>query len=599
MSKRRRSQGATNKAQRSRLPLVLVLILFAGAIAGLAFWITHRAPDSSPRFKTRPAGSITFHKDIAPIVSQRCASCHQPGQAAPFSLLEYADVKRHAQEIAEVTRSRYMPPWLPEPGYGEFAGSRRLSDEELGLLQQWIAEGCLEGARSGPPQAIRPRTDEWALGTPDLVAKMPEPFALAADGSDVYRNFVVPIPLTTPRYVRALELRPGNRKILHHAFLKVDRTPQSRRMDAQDPGPGFGGMVTPAEMPGGHFLTWQPGKVATPHPEGLGWALEPGADLVVQAHLSPSGKAEEFQPSIGLYFTDRPPTNACFKMALISYLIDIPAGAKEHPVQSSLTLPSDVDLLAVLPHAHFLARDMQAWAILPNGSKQWLIWIKNWDFNWQGDYRYATPLFLPAGTQLHMRYTYDNSDANPRNPHHPPARVRFGAGVQDEMAELWLQLLPRREADRSALAKAYEGATRRAFREADEYALRLDPNDAKAHLGLGLHLSAEGQMARGIEHLLTAARLQPTNDEPHYHLGLIYRGQGKRGEARSSFESTLRLNPQNYKAHGNLGFMSQEEGDLAGAEAHYRAALSINPDNALLKSSLEEVLRTRKAANPP
>ena len=193
-----------------------------------------------------------------------------------------------------------------------------------------------------------------------------------------------------------------------------------------------------------------------------------------------------------------------------------------------------------------------------------------------------------------MEYTYDNSDENPENPRQPPARVRFGPGAADEMAELWLQLLPAHESGRAALTQAYDAALRRAFREADEYALRLDPNDAKAHLGLALHLSAEGDVSGGIRHLMTAAKLQPSNDEPHYYLGVIFRKQGKRNEARSAFQTAVQLNPQNHKAHASLGFMSQEQGDLADAENRYRAALAIRPEDPLLKSSLEEVLRARR-----
>jgi tetratricopeptide (TPR) repeat protein len=350
-------------------------------------------------------------------------------------------------------------------------------------------------------------------------------------------------------------------------------------------------MNIPAEMPGGHFLSWQPGKSAAPLPEGLSWPLEPGSDLVLQVHLNPSGKPELFQPSVGLYFTEQAPTNACFKMSLASFLIDIPPGQKDYVVEESFTLPADVEALAVLPHAHYLARDMQGWAILPDGTKQWLLWIKHWDFSWQGDYRYATPVFLPRATTLHMRFTYDNSSANERNPHHPPQRIRYGAQSADEMAELWFQLLPRRESDRALLAQAYDAFLRRAVLRADEYAVRVDPTDVRAHLEISLYLSAQGRADEAVEHLVTAVRLQPNNDEPHYLLGTVLRTQRKLVEAQAEFETALRLNPQNSKAHGNLGFISEQQGRLAEAEAHYRAALRINPDDALSKLSLEQLLR--------
>jgi Tfp pilus assembly protein PilF len=579
---------------RSRFAYAVVIGVMVAGAAALLWWIQWRQshPRTALRYTPRPSGTLTFTKDIAPLVFSHCAPCHRPGQAAPFSLLTYADVKRRAKQIAEVTGSRYMPPWLPEPGYGEFAQSHRLTDEQLGLLQQWLAEGGREGAPADLPPAPR-WTEGWQLGPPDLVVTLPRAYTLAAEGRDVFRNFVLPVPITEPRYVRAIELNPGNRRILHHARIKVDRTPQSRHLDEQDVTPGFPGLSSPGEMPGGHFLTWQPGRSAAALPDGLSWRLEPGSDLVLESHLNPSGKPEPFQPSVGLYFTERPPTNTCFKMALPVFLIDIPPGQKDCVVRTDFTLPADADLLAVMPHAHFLARDVQGWATLPNGTKQWLIWIRQWDFNWQTDYRYATPLFLPKGATLHMQFTFDNSDANPRNPHHPPRRVRYGLQSVDEMPELWLQFLPRHEADRAALAKAYEEFVNRQYVRADEYNVRVDPNDAKAHIGLGKRLPAQGRAAEAMQHLLTAARLQPKNDEPHYYLGALLRQQHRLAEAEAAFEAALRLNPKNYRAHGTLGFICQEQGRLEEAIAHYQAALRINPYDELAKSSLEEVLRAQ------
>jgi hypothetical protein len=573
----------------------VVLLLACGLSA---FWFARRASDDTISHAEKFQGTVTFNKDIAPLILSRCAPCHRPGQPAPFSLLSFAEVKEHARQIAKVTRSRYMPPWFAEPGYGEFANSRRLDDGQLELLQQWIADGCAEGAPADLPSPPH-WTDDWMLGQPDLVVTLPQAYKLAAEGRDVYRNFVLPTPVTTPRYVRALELNPGNRRILHHALIKVDRTQQARELDARDAEPGFTGMTAAGEMPGGHFLTWQPGRVAAPLPDGLSWRLDPGSDLVLQTHLNPSGKPELFQPSVGLYFTDRAPTNVCFKMSLTSFLIDIPAGQKDYVVRSSFKLPAEVTLLAVMPHAHYLARDVKGWAELPDGTRQWLIWIKRWDFNWQSDYRYTKPLFLPTGTTLHMEYTYDNSEANARNPNHPPQRVRYGLQSKDEMAELWLQLLPRRESDRPLLAQAYSASLDQASCEAAQYSLRLDPADASAHLQLGIHLSALGRMSEAIDHTLTAARLHPANDEPPYILGTIYRRQDKLEQAQAAFEEALRLNPNNSKAHGNLGFMSEQQGRADEAEKHYRAALRINPHDALVSGSLAELLRAQGRSNSP
>src|SRR5262249_18742231 len=244
------------------------------------------------------------------------------------------------------------------------------------------------------------------------------------------------------RYVRAIEFRPGNAKIVHHAFVKLDRTPQSRTLEGEDGQPGFSGLQVPAEIPDGLLLGWQPGRMPSPFPDGMAFRTEPGNDFVFQMHLNPSGKMEQLQSSIGLYFTDRPPTKSCFRLELTSYTIDIPAGATNYVVEDSLTLPVDTQLLAILPHAHYLAKEMEGWAERPDGTRESLISIRHWNFNGKTDYRYAQPVSLPKGTRLAMRSLYDNSTNNLRNPNHPPRDVMYGSRSSDEMAELWFQLLP-------------------------------------------------------------------------------------------------------------------------------------------------------------
>jgi Tfp pilus assembly protein PilF len=544
---------------------------------------------------------LTFNKDIAPIVFERCASCHRPGQSAPFSLLSYEDVKKRAKQIAEVTASRYMPPWLPEPGFGEFANDRRLTADQLDRIQQWIAEGAIEGVTSDLPRL--PRWPEgWQVGKPDLILTMPQPYTLAAEGKDVYRNFVIPVPLSTAHYVRAVEFQPGNSKIVHHAFIKVDRTRQSRRLDGKDGAPGFAGMNVPesVQMPEGHFLAWQPGKLPAAEPDGLAWTLEKDADVVLQMHLRPTGRPETIQSSVGIYFTDRVPTNTCFKFALTSLTFDIPPGATNYVVTDDFVLPVDAQMLAVLPHAHYLAKEMQGFATLPDGTKKWLILIKEWDFNWQGDYRYATSVFLPRGTTLSMRYTYDNSTNNTRNLNQAPKQIRYGPQSADEMAELWFQLLPLRRQDLPALASAYSTKMAKVFIAYNEFLLQSNPADATAHTELGLALLSQGKDTEALDHFRAAVRIRPDTDQPHYYLGLVFRRQNMLSEATTEFEMALRLNRENHKAHGNLGMISLEQGKLEAAESHFKAALRINPDDELAREGLEMVAKAvggRRKAN--
>ena len=272
----------------------------------------------------RPARAqpVTFTKDVAPIVFKNCVTCHRQGELAPFSLITYDDVRQHARQIAEVTKSRTMPPWKPERGDAAFAGERRLTDAQIQILQQWAEQGAPEGnARDLPTPPVFDST--WHLGTPDLVVTMPDAVDVPADGKDVFRNIVLRVPLTRPRFVQGVEFRPGNGRVVHHARILVDETDSSRWRDQEDPGPGFGGMDAPeAHFPDGHFIGWAAGKLASK--ESLPWLLQPGTDLVVQMHLRPTGKAERVQASIGLFFTDTPPASAPVMLRLGSRTIDIP-----------------------------------------------------------------------------------------------------------------------------------------------------------------------------------------------------------------------------------------------------------------------------------
>ncbi|MBI1940439.1 MAG: cytochrome c, partial [Acidobacteria bacterium] len=272
-------------------------LLCAFAVCFVALGVGAKS-HSSPAAKGPPPRKLTFNKHIAPIVFKNCAVCHHPGGSGPFDLMSYQDVSRRAEQIAMVTASRYMPPWLPEPGKGEFASERRLSDEEIRMIRQWVDAGTAEGKPSDLPPV--PRFHEgWQLGEPDLVVKMLRPYTLRAGGEDVFRNFVIPVPLTRTRYVRALEILPGNKKVVHHANLLIDRTQSSRRLDAEDQEAGFGGMEIEVESesfePQTHFLFWKPGTVTYPEPEGLAWRLNPGDDLVLNTHMQPSGKPEAIQ----------------------------------------------------------------------------------------------------------------------------------------------------------------------------------------------------------------------------------------------------------------------------------------------------------------
>ena len=402
-----------------------------------------------------PSSSVTFSHDVAPILYRHCAACHHPGEVAPFPLLTYADAAKRAALIATVTTSRYMPPWEPEPGYGHFQGERRLSEAEIATLRQWADAGAPEGDSAQLPAA--PHFPEgWQLGTPDLTVRTPEPFAVAADGQDQYQCFVIPLHLTQDKYVRAMEFRPGARSVVHHALFLLDAGHIARQKG--ETYPCFG---TPGFLPSGALGGWTPGMQPFRAAEGLQMILSKGSDLVMQIHYHPTGKPETDQSELGLYFTDKRPVKWVADIALVSHWIDIPPGDTAYKVRDHFTTPVDVEAVGIIPHAHYICKDMKGWAILPDGKKQWLIWIRDWNFDWQEQYRYAHPVELPAGTRLEMEFTYDNSDANPRNPNHPPKRVVWGPATTDEMAGLHLQVVPDDMADWHELGQALWGKVMR------------------------------------------------------------------------------------------------------------------------------------------
>jgi tetratricopeptide (TPR) repeat protein len=536
------------------------------------------------------AQTLTFNRDIAPIVFARCAPCHRPEGIGPFSLLTYQDVNQRRSQIADVTARRVMPPWKPAPMPDAFVDERSLPAGELAKLQQWIAEGAIEGEardRPSPPEA----RGGWELGTPDLIVTLPETYALQADGVDVFRTFVLPIPTATPRYVRGLEFRPGNPRVIHHANLGIDRTRSSRRLDARDPGPGYsGGMVLDAGYPPGYMLGWTPGQHARPSPEGMPWRLERDSDLVAQLHLQPTGKPEPVQISVGLFFADGPPARVPAGLRMGSETLDIAAGDSSYLVADRYVIPVDVELLAIQPHGHNLLRRVSAEATLPDATTRRLISIDDWDFRWQDVYRYAQPIALPKGTTISMRFVYDNSGFNPRNPHHPPERVVWGQNTSDEMGDLWLQLVPRRMADFAALsadiARKQHGEDIAAFSKL----VREDPQNPHYRHARAMLLLQGGRGAEAVAEFQESLKLNPESAAGHYNVGLALIAQRRFDEARAAFEEALRLVPDYAEAHNNLGAILHMMGRLDEAASHYGLAASLRPDNVEAENNLGRVL---------
>jgi tetratricopeptide (TPR) repeat protein len=517
---------------------------------------------------------------------ERCSPCHRPGQIAPFPLLTYDDVKARAERIAEVTAEGIMPPWLPQPGYGSFIGERRLSGAQIETIRRWVEQGAVEGDAAAL-SATPPPIADWQMGQPDLVVEMPDAYDLAPGHHDVFRNFVIPLSLDASRYVRAVEFQPGNRKVVHHAAVGLDRARLARRLDEQDPEPGYGDRLTDGvQSPAGHYIGWTPGKVPFTPPADMAWRLDRGTDLVVQMHLLPSDRPESIKPKIGLFFTDTPPTRTPVLVKLGSKTIDIPAGDAAYAIRDTYVLPADVDVLTVYPHAHYLARDMKAFATLPDGTTKWLIWIKDWDFNWQDQYRFSEPVFLPRGSTVTMHYAYDNSAQNDRNPHRPPQRVQYGPHSSDEMGDLLLQVVPRSRADAAVLARDQRERDLRANIARGEQLLKTAPDDPEARNWLAASYLVAGRTGEAVAHLSEAIRLRPDYAEAHYNLGSAFQSQGRLADAVRELRRAAALRPDDNRAHLRLANALNASGSFGEALRHYQRTLALDPDSAEAHNNL-------------
>ena len=384
---------------------------------------------------------ITYTKDIAPILWKNCAGCHRPGEVGPFSLLTYEDASKRADFLVEITASRRMPPWKPEPGIVKFMDERRLSDDEISLISQWAANGAPHGNPQDLPE--QPQFHEgWQLGEPDLVLKMSDPFEIPASGSDVYRCFVVPMPSEKDQMVSAIEFRPGNRKVVHHAILFLDANGVARKRDGEDGKHGYPSFGGPGIIPTGGLGAWVPGATPRFLPDGIVKYVKKGSDLVMQLHYHPSGKPETDQSVVGVYFSKKPVKKIVTGIAIAQPKLKILANDPHAQVLAECQpLPVDVNVLGISPHMHNLGREFKVTAEVPGKTEEVaLIWIKDWDFNWQGAYQFEEPLRLPKGSKIKVQAFYDNSEANPKNPNNPPKTIRWGEQTSDEMCLCGVQV---------------------------------------------------------------------------------------------------------------------------------------------------------------
>lgn len=394
-----------------------------------------------------PAGPITFNEHVAPIVFANCTSCHRPGEAAPFPLTTFSETRPMARRIAAVTEARIMPPWKATPTDYPFGNARGLTDQQIAVLQRWVADGMLEGDRSKLP-TLPKFTEGWQLGQPSLVVTMPDAFEVPATGPDVYRSFVVPLNLETDTW--GIQGRVG----------RAGRAGPSTALRAGGAGPDNDAIQQIGRAAGGGLGGWALGGRALELPSGLAFFVPKGSDLILSTHFHPSERSEREQSTVGVYFADAPPTQAFTGIQLPPAFglfegLDIPAGQARYTISDSFTLPVDVRAFQVGAHAHYLAKEMKLTATFPDGAMKTLLWIKDWDFSWQEQYRFKDFVALPKGTRLDATVSYDNSASNPRNPSKPPVRVTWGEESNDEMGSLGLQVVAANRGELPQLQQAY------------------------------------------------------------------------------------------------------------------------------------------------
>jgi len=435
-----------NRSGRLSLWLLVALLATGSALPWLLNRRSSISAEESPEASPGPAAADpapvdefpTFARDVAPLVYGNCTVCHYEGGSAPFAFGSYEDVAKRAKQIAIVTGDRYMPPWKPVGEHGRFEGDRRLSDAEIRTFALWAAAGAPRGDPSEEPPAPAIPTG-FRLGTPDVVFRLDEPAVVPAEGRDAWLTQVVDPGLDEDRWVAAIECIPSNLQVLHHFQILADpkgvtKDKPPRVMMVGGENLAAGGNLFGEELYEDYVTSWLPGVTPSYLPQGVPMLLGKDTPLVIEAHFRTTGKVEECQLEYGLYFADEPPERLPGVVLLNGCAINIPPGVPDYPLNQALELPVDMRVSAVSAHAHYVAKRVECWAILPDDSVVSLLEIDDWDLDWQDVYRYEEPFLLPAGTRIEASYVYDNSADNPRNPFSPPHRILTGIRAKDEMA---------------------------------------------------------------------------------------------------------------------------------------------------------------------
>jgi hypothetical protein len=444
------------------------------------------------------AQTPTWSEDVAPIVFNHCTSCHRPGEIAPFPLTNYTEAYNWANMIQYVTEIRYMPPWKADPNFGvEYLGENYLTDEEILTIKEWVDGGAPQGDLNlEPPLPVFPTGSQ--VGTPDLVLSFNESYVHEGNGTDEYRWFVLPTGLTEDKNLVALEMRPGNTEIVHHALFWADSSGTAAALDAQTPEYGF----KSSEVQGGgqgdygqQLPAFVPGAKPNLYSHGMAQRVFAGSDLVMQVHYAPTASDEPDSSTVNLFFADEPITRQVRNHIMLpNTLVNGPFVMEPETVtefHGVFTVPLNVSLLGVMPHSHLLGKNWRVFAVTPQNDTIPLIHIEDWDFNWQGTYYFRNLAVLPTGTEIHAFATYDNTSDNPFNPNFPPQTVTWGEKTSDEMFYLpliWVPYLPGDE-DIDLGNDITTGSNEVVFHFNQTQLYPVNPNPAKGLVKLGFTLA--------------------------------------------------------------------------------------------------------------
>jgi hypothetical protein len=373
----------------------------------------------------------TFNRDVAPILQKNCQGCHRAGEAAPMSLMTYKEARPFAAAIKEAVTLRKMPPWFADPHYGKFSNERSLTQSEIDTLAAWAKNGAPEG---DPKDLPSPATflDGWNISKPDVVLEMPAEFNVPATGTVEYQYVLVPGKFTEDTWVQMAEVRPGNRKVLHHVIAFV-RPPGSKWLSGIQPGVPFVPSKDDRGMNDAQLLVgYAPGMPPTVLPDGRAKLIQAGSDIIFQMHYTPYGTATTDKSKIGLAFAKAPVTERVYTLAASTHKFAIPPGAPNYQVESDFEFGTDTKIVQLMPHMHLRGKDFEYKAVYPTGESQVLLKVPHYSFSWQLVYYPEADITVPKGTKLHCTAHYDNSANNPFNPD-PTKEVKYGDQSWDEM----------------------------------------------------------------------------------------------------------------------------------------------------------------------